>query len=181
MPPHCDTRDGPVVTAAKQALQEQNVNYVLVWVPKGAEEEVRRAFDRTLKVRANGKEVQDLADDWFFETVVRLHRAGEGASFTGLRPAGLDEGPVVPRAEEAIETGNPHEVIGFVLRTVEEDLEHRFRDIMAKKQYGVDDVEAGRAYVQAFLNFVVYAHHLYTSVTSGSGHGHHGTGREWSS
>ncbi len=60
MPPHCDTRDGPVVTAAKQALQEQNVNYVLVWVLKGAEEEMRRAFDRTLKVRANGKEVRTL-------------------------------------------------------------------------------------------------------------------------
>lgn len=34
MPPHCDTRDGPVVRAAEEALRKGNVNYVLIWVPK---------------------------------------------------------------------------------------------------------------------------------------------------
>ncbi len=103
--------------AAKRALLERNANYILIWVPREAEGEVRRA--------------------------------GEGAPFTGLKPAGLDEGPVVPRAERAIETGDPREVVGFVLHAVEEDLQRRFRDVMAKKQYAVDDVEGGRAYVQA--------------------------------
>ena len=48
-----------------------------------------------------------MADLYFFETVVRVHRAGEGAAYNGLKPAGLDEGPVIPIAEKAIETASP--------------------------------------------------------------------------
>jgi hypothetical protein len=163
------------VRAAKKALEAGNVNYALIWVPEQSEAEVKAAFDRTLQVRTANKEAQELADDWFFETVIRLHRAGEGAPYTGLKPAGLDEGPVVPRAEKSIETGDAKEAIGFVLKTVEEDLTHRFRHVMAKKKYDPDNIKAGREYVQAFINFVVYSHHLYLYVKEGGGHGgHHG-------
>jgi hypothetical protein len=171
MPPHCDTRDGPVVTAAKKALDAGNVNLVLIWVPREAEGEVKSAFDRVIRARKAGKEAQGVADDWFFETVVRLHRAGEGEGFTGLRPAGLDEGPVVPRAEKAIETGNPGEVIRFICDAVEEDLLRRFRRAMEAKRYDPDDVAAGREYVQAFIGFVVYAHHLHAGIAGGGVHG----------
>jgi hypothetical protein len=34
----------------------------------------------------------------------RLHRPGEGAPYTGLKPAGQDFGPVIPAAEHAIES-----------------------------------------------------------------------------
>jgi len=171
MPPHCDTRDGPVVTAAKKALEAGNVNLVLIWVPEEAEGEVRKAFDRAVRVRKIKKEAQDLADDWFFETVVRIHRAGEGAPYTGLKPAGLDEGPVVPRAEKAIAKGNPEEVISFILHVVEEDLQQRFKTVMERARYDVNDVAAGRAYVQAYIGFVVYAHHLYAGIVGGDGRG----------
>jgi len=171
MPPHCDTRDGPVVTAAKRALDAGNVNLILIWVSEEAEGEVRKAFNRALRVRKVGKEAQDLADDWFFETVVRLHRAGEGAPYAGLKPAGLDEGPVVPRAEKAIAKGNPEEVISFMLHVVEEDLQQRFKTVMERARYDVNNVAAGRAYVQAFIGFVVYAHHLYAWINGGGGHG----------
>ncbi|MDT8357507.1 MAG: DUF6448 family protein, partial [Methanomicrobiaceae archaeon] len=82
----------------------------------------------------------------------------------------LDEGPVVPRAEKAIETGDPSGVIAFLLDVVREDLEHRFHHAIAQKEYGPDDVAAGRAFVQAFIGSVVYAHHLYQYVREG-GHG----------
>ncbi len=167
MPPHCDTRDGPVVKAAIKALEIGNVNLVLIWVPKNAEKELKEAFEKTLRARKQGKDAQTVADDWFFETVIRLHRTGEGAPFTGLKPAGLDEGPVVPRAEKAIETGDAKEVIGFILHTVEEELQQRFKHVMAKKKYDEDNVTAGREYVHAFINFVVYSHHLYTFVKGG--------------
>lgn len=170
MPPHCDTRDGPVVSAAATALGKGNVNYVLIWVPKESERELTNAFERTMKVRKLGEGAKDLADDWFFETAIRLHRAGEGAPYTGLKPAGLDEGSVVPRAEKAIETGDAGEVIGFVLDAAREDLQHRFHAVIEKKHYDPDDVAAGRAYVQAFINFVVYTHHLYQSVKGGGEH-----------
>jgi hypothetical protein len=176
MPPHCDTRDGPVVTAAKKALDKGNVNLALIWVPEEAESEVRKAFDRVIRVRKAGKEAKELSDDWFFETVVRLHRAGEGAPYTGLKPAGLDEGPVVSRAEKAIASGNPEEAISFILHVVEEDLEQRFKTVMERARYNVNDVAAGRAYVQAYIGFVVYAHHLYASIAGGGEHGEHGSG-----
>lgn len=173
MPPHCDTRDGPVVKAAKKALETGNVNYILIWIPVGSEPELKAAFERTLRVRKGGREVQDLVDDWFFETAIRLHRAGEGAPYMGMKPAGLDEGPVVPRAEKAIQTEDPHEVIQFILHTIEEDLKNRFRHVLHTKKYDVDDLKAGRAYIQAYINFVVYSHHLYMSIKGGRGHGEH--------
>ncbi|MGZ4928603.1 MAG: DUF6448 family protein [Halobacteriota archaeon] len=164
MPPHCDTRDGPVVNAARVALETGNVNFVLIWVPESAESELKEVFEKTVRVRKKGAEAQALADEWFFECVVRLHRAGEGAPFTGLKPAGLDWGPVVPRAEKAIETNDATEAIDFVLRTIEEDLQQRFKRAISTKTYGVNDVKAGREFVEAYINFVVYSHHLYARV-----------------
>jgi len=76
-PPRCDTRDGPVVSAARVALETGNVNFVLIWVPESAENELKDVFEKTLRVRKQGAEAQAIADEWFFESVVRLHRAGE--------------------------------------------------------------------------------------------------------
>lgn len=171
MPPHCDTRDGPVVNAAKQALETGNLNYVLIWVPEDSEHELNEAFNKTRRARKAGKDAQEVADDWFFETAIRLHRVGEGAPYTGMKPAGLSEGPVVPRAERAIETGDPDETIGFILKTVKDDLNHRFHHVMEKKKYDVDDVAAGREFIAAFIGWVVYSHHLYEYVVEGGGHG----------
>jgi hypothetical protein len=164
------------VKAAKKALETGNINYVLIWIQKESEKELKSVFEKTLRARKTGKEAQEVADDWFFETAIRLHRAGEGAPYTGLKPAGLDEGPVVPRTEKAIETGDANEAIRFILHAVEEDLTHRFNDVMAKKTYEVNDVAAGRAYVAAFIGWVVYTHHLYTSITGGGGHAEKGSG-----
>ncbi len=177
MPPHCDTRDGPVITAARKALETRNVNFALIWVAESAEEELKEAFEKTLHVRKASTEAQELADEWFFETTVRLHRAGEGAPYTGLKPAGLDWGPVVPRAEKAIETGDATDAIGFVLHIVEEDLQQRFKHALSWKNYDVNDVKAGREFVQAYIRFVVYSHHLFSYVMQGhpgsEGGGHH--------
>ena len=171
MPPHCDTMDGPVVMAAKRALETGNVNLILPWVPKKAEDELKKTFERTLQVRKQSVGAKELADYLFFETAVRLHRVGEGAPYTGLKPAGLDWGPIVPRAERAIERGTAKEVIDFILRTVEEELQKRFQHAMAKKKYDENDVDAARAFVQAMLGFILYSHHLYEYVKGGGEHG----------
>jgi len=176
MPPHCDTLDGPVVKACKSALEKGNVNLILPWVPEKAEEELKKAFTKTLLVRKQGKKAAELADYWFFETAVRLHREGEGAPYTGLKPAGLDWGPVVPRAEKAIEQENAKEVISFLSHTLEEVLQKRFKHAMEKKKYDENDVEAAREYVQAELGFVLFSHHLYTTITGAGEHEEEGTG-----
>ena len=89
---HCDGLDGPVVQAARRALESGNANYVLVWVKPGAEAEIKQVFQQALAVRKLGPAAKDLADRHFFETVVLIHRQGEGAGFTGLKPAGRDLG-----------------------------------------------------------------------------------------
>jgi hypothetical protein len=69
---HCDGLDGPVVKAAKAALEHSDVSLVLIWVRQEYEPEVRTAFQRTSAVRGLSPEATELADMYFFETVVRL-------------------------------------------------------------------------------------------------------------
>lgn len=171
MPPHCDTMDGPVVKAARAALQRANVNLILPYVPERAGEELRRAFERTMRVRSLSPEASETVDYWFFETAVRLHREGEGAPYTGLKPAGLDEGPVVPRAEKAVETGDLEPVTRFLCRALQDQLHERFHAATARKHYDENDVAAAREYVQAYLGFIVYAHSIHKAM-AGSSHTH---------
>jgi hypothetical protein len=85
---HCDSLDGPVITEARAALEAGDVTSVLKWVSQDYEAEIRAAFDHVVEVRKLGGEARSLADRFFFETLVRIHRAVEGAPYTGLKPAG---------------------------------------------------------------------------------------------
>lgn len=160
---HCDTLDGPVVTAARKALDTGNVDLVLVWVQKDDEADLRSAFQRTRNVRKAGGEAKDLADAYFFETLVRIHRAGEGAPYTGLKPAGQIEPPVAA-ADKAIETGKLQPLAKLVSARVENGLHGHFDAVTAKKRYNPADVEAGRAYTHAYVEFVHYAERLYDAA-----------------
>lgn len=104
MPPHCDAKDGPVVHGVLWALETNNVDEALRVAPEDAEAEIRAAFAKTLVARQAGPAAQEVAGWFFAEIVVRLHRAGEGAPFTGLKPAGPDVGPIIPVAVRAIDT-----------------------------------------------------------------------------
>ena len=138
MPPHCDSMDGPVVLAAREALETGDVERVLPYVPASGEPEVREAFGRTRTVRALGAEAREVADRWFFETAVRVHRAGEGAPYTGLKPAGGDFGPVIPVAERALETGGADELAGVLCGIVREQVERRLARAMALRERAGD-------------------------------------------
>ena len=171
MPPHCDSMDGPVVTAARNALDVGDVELILPFVRAGGEVEVREAFDRAVKVRTLGEEARELADRWFFETVVRLHRAGEGAPFTGLKPAGLDVGPVIPAAERALQNESSGELVDVLCRTVRTQVESRHQRAMVLKAHASESVSAARAYVEAMLGLQVWAHGLYKQAL-GDPHAH---------
>lgn len=164
MPPHCDSLDGPVVTAARKALDASDVDLILPFVHADGAAEVRDAFDRAVKARALGLEAEEVADRWFFETAVRVHRAGEGASYTGLKPAGLDVGPVIPAAERALESGSPDELIDVLCADVRGQATHRHHHAMMLKTHADDSVEAAREYVEAMLGLQVWAHSVYKQV-----------------
>lgn len=174
MPPHCDSLDGPVVTAARKALDAQDVNLILPYVPREGEEEVKQAFDKVIAVRkSDGANTREVADSYFFETVVRIHRAGEGAPFTGLKPAGLDVGPVIPVAERAIETGSPDELIELLSQTVRDEVKERFAHMLHLKEHAGHGVEAAREYVEAMLGLQVWSHGVYLALKA-SAHEHGG-------
>ncbi len=169
---HCDGLDGPVVKAARAALEKGDVNLVLVWVQKHDEPEVRAGFARTREVRSLGPQARELADTWFFETLVRLHRAGEGAPFTGLKPAGRDLGPAIPAADRALEGGDPEPLIRLLLGSVESEVREGFRRARDARGHRSDDVAAGRQYVETYVEFIHDVERLYQDATSHA-HGHY--------
>lgn len=175
MPPHCDSMDGPVVTAARKALEAGNADVVLPYVPRDGEDEVKRVFDAVIAIRDDAPAAREIADLHFFETVVRVHRAGEGAPYTGLKPAGLDHGPVIPVAERAIETGSPDELVRLLTGRIEEEVRKRLHHVVELKARGNGDVEVNRAYVEAMLDLEVWSHGLY-QATRAPAHEHHHLG-----
>ena len=174
MPPHCDTVDGPVVKAAMKALEAGEVDIILPYVPGESEEEVVRAFEKVLQARKGGAAAREVADRYFCETVVRIHRAGEGAPFTGLKPAGLDVGPVIPVAEQAIDTGSPGALLDLMSDMVRDEVKRRFEHVMHLKAHAGRGVEDAREYVSAMLGLQVYAHALYQTIKADPHAGHHG-------
>lgn len=160
---HCDTLDGPVVAAARKALDTGNVNPVLIWVQKRDEAEIRSHFQKTVAVRKAGGQAKELADMYFFETLVRIHRAGEGASYTGLKPAGKIEPPIAA-ADKSLETGKLQEVARLILMRMEQGLHRNFEDMMKKKKYKPDDIAAGRAFASAYVEYTHYVERLYEAA-----------------
>lgn len=163
---HCDSIDGPVVLAAQDALEAEDIDLVLIWVNKEQEQEVRESFQQTLEVRNENEKVRELADRYFFETVVRLHRESEGAPYTGLKPAGTDFGPAIPAADKALESGSPAEVRDLIVEKFEEGLHAYFEDVMSAKEFDPGDIEAGREFVHKYVEFMHYVEPVYEAVGS---------------
>lgn len=167
---HCDTMDGPVVKAAQAALDTGDVNLVLSWVQKKDEAEIQAAFKHTLEVRKLGPEAKQLADNYYFETLVRVHRAGEGAPYTGVKPAGQDIGPALEAAEKALETKSSNTMLNLIGNTVKDGIEKRFKDVTALSNYKPDDVEAGRRYVAAYVEYIHYVEGIYNAANGPAEH-----------
>lgn len=174
---HCDTMDGPVVADARQALAQGDVTPVLKWTTPEYEQEIRDAFARTLAVRALSPEARELADGYFFETLVRLHRAGEGAPYTGLKPSGTQLSPAVTGADKALETGSIDALDGLLLGLIKAGIDERFAKALAAKPHAAESVAAGREYVEAYVQFVHYVERLETDA-SATGEGAHGEAGE---
>ena len=167
---HCDTLDGPVVADARRALAAGDVTPALKWVKSENEAAIREAFTRTLAVRSLGAEAQALADQFFFETLVRVHRAGEGAPFDGLKPAG-SVAPPIAMADRALEQGSVEGLVKPVLAHTEEGIRERFARALETRKRAGESVEAGRAYVAAYVEFVHYVEAVAAAVHGTAAHG----------
>ena len=160
---HCDSINGPVVEAARQALDKEDVTLILPYVQADAEAELTAAFDHTLEVRALGPEAQELADRFFFETAVRLHRMGEGAAYTGLKEA-ADHGPALESAD-AVLAGEAKldEVTTLLEEAVQEGVAAQYAAVKAARAHAAEEqtVAADRERAEAELIFEKYVYELY--------------------
>lgn len=170
---HCDTMDGPVVVEARVALEKGDVTPVLKWVRPEQEAEVRKAFRRAVAVRGEGAEAKDLADLYFFETLVRLHRAAENAPYTGLKPAGEVEAPIAA-ADQALANGDVEALSRGLRQAVERGVKERFEKLLEARRRKDESVEAGRRYVEAYVVFVHYVEGVHHAVHAADAHGSEG-------
>lgn len=167
---HCDTLDGPVVAAAQRALESGQIEHALIWVQKGDERAVRDAFAHARSARGTGGSAAQRAEQAFYATLVRVHRKGEGAPYTGLKPAGQIEPPVAA-ADRSLATGQPAEVEKLVLEHTQAGLRERFEAVARQRNFAPTDVEAGRAYVGAYVDYVHFVERVYEAAGS-AGHAH---------
>jgi hypothetical protein len=168
---HCDTLDGLVIEAARLALEKGEVTPVLKWVPKENEQEIRDAFSQTLAVRVKGKEARELADRYFFETLVRVHRAGEGEPYTGLKSVGTVE-PAIAAADKALQTASVDALADKISNAVREGIKKRFDAALEKKKHADDSVEAGRGFVEAYVQYIHFVESIHNLVAKGAVHHH---------
>lgn len=180
---HCDTLEGPVVDTARVALDKGDVTPLLKWVSADEEKNIKAAFQKTLTVRAMGAEAKDFADMYFFETLVRIHRAGEGAPYTGLKPgAAID--PAVALADQALEGGSVDKLVMVLTNAMANGIRERFAKAYENQKHADESVLDGREFVESYVVFTHYveglhglikgnaAHHEDAAATTQSEHGH---------
>jgi hypothetical protein len=142
----------------------------LKWIKAPEEAEVREAFQRTMTVRRVSSEARELADRYFFETLVRLHRQGEGEPYTGLKPATAID-PAIEGADEALETGSIDDVVTLVTEQAAAGIRERFARAKARRSRANESVAAGREYVEAYVELIHYIELLRPDANrTGSGH-----------
>jgi hypothetical protein len=172
---HCDTMAGPTAQDGLRALETGNLAFALKWIGPSGEEELREIFDKARAIRATGPVAREVADRWFLENLVRIHRAGEGAPYSGLQPYGTPVDERVAAADLAIAQGDLAPLHGLVPADRWSELERRFATVLERMEYTSSDVVAGRAYIEAYVSFFKYAEgedHEHGHHHAHAGHAH---------
>ena len=168
---HCDSMDGPVVKAAQRALAQGDVAHTLVWVKADHEQEIRKAFEQTVAVRKHGGVAAEMAERWFFETLVRVHRDGEGEPFTGLKPAGYYNDPAYVAADRALETGS-FDLLAKIPEHVGAKLRQLHAQAVEARKFAPTDLAAGRKYVARYAEYVHYVEQIARLSHTDAAHQH---------
>jgi len=163
---HCDTMDGPTVIDGQKSMKENNINYALKWVQPNFEKELKEAFNLSMKVKDLSPESKQIAEKYFFGELVRIHRQGEDAPYTGVKPAGTTIDKKVLAADKSIEIGNLSNLENLIEKDKKAELKKRFDQVIALKNFDINNVDAGREYIEAYVKFFKFAegeeHHAHT-------------------
>ncbi len=168
---HCDTMDGPTVADGKLALSSGDITPALKWVMPAVEPELKAVFDHVVQVRKTSESAGNLADLYFLETLVRLHRAGEGAPYTGLKPAGTEVEPVIGMADQSLDRKSVDALVADVTAAVERGIRERFEQAVAAKEHKDHNVDAGRTFVATYVTYVHYVENIAKAAAQEAVHG----------
>ena len=169
---HCDSYDGPVVVDAIKALEANNVNLVLKWISKEQEQEITSLFNKTYKLRGGDKEVYQIVEKHFLETLVRLHRETEGAPYTGLKPAGTTK-MIVVLSDKAIDSKSVDDLVGKLNGHIEKVVREKFNHVNALFNEKDKSPEKGREYVKAYVDYTHILEAIHDILEHGGGHAEH--------
>lgn len=165
---HCDTLDGPVIQDAHKALETKDITPVLKWVKAKDEKTTKAAFQKALAAKGN----TEAAHNKFFATLVKIHRAGEGAPFTGLKPAGAVE-PAVAEADKALASGSADALVKLVTDDISAGIKKRFEHAAETYKHKDESVAKGRDFVEAYVEFTHYVEKLHMDATGKGAHDEH--------
>ncbi len=166
---HCDTLDGPVIQDANKALEAKDITPVLKWVKAKDEKAVKAAFNKALAEKGANAEA---AHNKFFATLVKIHRAGEGAPFTGLKPAGAVE-PAVAEADKALASGSADALVKLVTDDITAGIKKRYERAAAAYKHKDESVAQGREFVEAYVDFTHYVEKLHMDAIGKGSHDEH--------
>ncbi len=169
---HCDTMNGPIIPEAKAALEKGDITPILQWVKKDDEVEITKVFAKAVAVRSQSPQAKELADQYFLETLIRLHRAGEGAPYTGLKDEPVE--PIVAMADKALADGSADKMIENLSTHMAKAIKEKFDKALAASKDRYKNLEAGREYVEAYVTYVHYVEGIHSVMLSAGGHQHAG-------
>lgn len=167
---HCDTLDGPVIKDARKAIDARDITPILKWVKPKDEKAVRAAFNKVFASKSKSPETVEHA---FFSTLVKIHRAGEGATFTGLKPAGAVE-PAVAEADKALASGSADALVKLITDDISAGIKTRYEHAAATYKHKDESVALGREFVEAYVAYTHYVERLHQDATAKGAHGEHG-------
>lgn len=168
---HCDSIDGPVVNDAQRALSTKKIDPVLKWIQPEDEKEVRAAFERAIEVRKQSKTAQELADQYFFETLVRIHRASEGEGFAGIKPAGQVD-PAIAATDKAFKNGDIISLANGAADAVKKGILARFEKASQLRKSAEGSPKKGREFVKAYVELTHFNEAIHRIAREGASHKH---------
>jgi hypothetical protein len=173
---HCDTVEGPVAKAARASLATGKVDESLWWVQEKDEPEIRKAFSAAIAARKGSAESRSVADEYFLENLVRVHRMGEGESYTGIKPLGTPIDPAIAMADRALTKKDADELANEVAWHVKQAIKARYSETVKLKAHSPHSVAAGREYVAAYVHYIHMIEAIDAAVSAKAGHGGHKDG-----
>jgi len=102
---------------------------------------------------------------------VRIHRAGEGEPFTGLKPAGRID-PGLAAADAALRAGDVGELAHELGGAIAAGVARRHALALERRAHAGDNVAAGRAYVEAYVDYAHFVEAAHALARQGAAHTH---------